>query len=104
MKKISIILSAFAVVLGMVSCNKELELRNPNNQTTYEFGDSESELQEAVISCYNRIRLEGTFARVGYTMDAVRGDEIWNASQISASVTPLRLDRPALEILNARKV
>ena len=82
MKRINIILSAFAVVLGMVSCNKELELRNPNNQTTYDFGDTESELQEAVISCYNRIRLEGTFARVGYTMDAVRGDEIWNASQI----------------------
>ncbi len=82
MRKISIILSAFALVMGMSSCNKELELRNPNNQTTYDFGDSESELQEAVISCYNRIRLEGTFARVGYTMDAVRGDEIWNASQV----------------------
>ena len=81
MKKINIILSAVAVVFGMVSCNDALELKNPNNQTTYEFGDSESELQEAVISCYNRIRLEGTFARVGYTMDAVRGDEIWNASQ-----------------------
>ena len=51
MKRINIILSAFAVVLGMVSCNKELELRNPNNQTTYDFGDTESELQEAVISC-----------------------------------------------------
>lgn len=82
MKKLTIILSAFAVVFGMSSCNDELELRNPNNQTTYDFGDSEAELQEAVISCYNRIRLEGTFARVGYTMDAVRGDEIWNASQI----------------------
>ena len=82
MKKVYIILSALAVVFGMASCNDELELRNPNNQTTYDFGDSESELQEAVISCYNRIRLEGTFARVGYTMDAVRGDEIWNASQI----------------------
>ena len=82
MKKVYIILSALAVVFGMASCNDELELRNPNNQTTYDFGDSESELQEAVIACYNRIRLEGTFARVGYTMDAVRGDEIWNASQI----------------------
>ena len=82
MKKVYIILSALAVVFGMASCNDELELRNPNNQTTYDFGDSESELQEAVISCYNRIRLEGTFASVGYTMDAVRGDEIWNASQI----------------------
>ncbi len=82
MKKISIILSVFAVVLGMASCDKQLELRNPNSQTTYDFGDSEAELQEAVISCYNRIRLEGSFARVGYTIDAVRGDEIWNASQI----------------------
>ena len=82
MKKVYIILSALAVVFGMASCNDELELKNPNNQTTYDFGDSESELQEAVIACYNRIRLEGTFARVGYTMDAVRGDEIWNASQI----------------------
>ena len=33
------------------------------------------------MACYNRIRLEGTFARVGYTLDAVRGDEVWNASQ-----------------------
>ena len=82
MKKVYIILSALAVVFGMASCNDELELRNPNNQTTYDFGDSESELQEAVISCYNRIRLEGSFARVGYTHDAVRGDEVWNASQI----------------------
>ena len=82
MKKVYIILSALAVVFGMASCNDALELKNPNNQTTYDFGDTESELQEAVISCYNRIRLEGTFARVGYTMDAVRGDEVWNASQI----------------------
>lgn len=82
MKKVYIILSALAVVFGMASCNDELELKNPNNQTTYDFGDSESELQEAVISIYNRIRLEGTFARVGYTMDAVRGDELWNASQV----------------------
>lgn len=82
MKKLTIILSAFAVVFGMASCNDELELRNPNNQTTYDFGDSESELQEAIVSCYNRIRLDGSFSRIGYTMDAVRGDEIWNASQI----------------------
>ena len=37
--------------------------------------------REAIIACYNRIRLEGTFARVGYTLDAVRGDEVWNSSQ-----------------------
>ena len=79
MKRINIILSAvFAAAL--VSCANELDVTNPNNQTTYDFGNNESDLQEAVIACYNRARLEGTFARVGYTMDAVRGDEVWNSS------------------------
>lgn len=81
MKSLNIILTMLALIGGMTACNKELDVKNPNNQTTYDFGKSESELQEAVIACYNRIRLEGTFARVGYTLDAVRGDEVWNSSQ-----------------------
>ena len=81
MKISNIILSILVLVGLMTSCSDALNVENPNNQTTYDFGDSESELEEAVISCYNRIRLEGTFARVGYTMDAVRGDEVWNSSQ-----------------------
>lgn len=82
MKRINIVLSAIAVTFSLASCDGMLELRNPNNQTTYDFGKSEADLQEAIIACYNRIRLEGTFARVGYTMDAVRGDEVWNSSQV----------------------
>jgi len=70
-----------ALIGSMTACNDQLDVTNPNNQTTYDFGNTESDLQEAVISCYNRIRLEGTFARVGYTLDAVRGDEVWNSSQ-----------------------
>ena len=81
MKNIKIFLAMLALIGGMTACNDQLDVQNPNNQTTYDFGDSESELQEAVIACYNRIRLEGTFARVGYTLDAVRGDEVWNSSQ-----------------------
>jgi len=81
MKRINIILTMLALIGGMTACNDQLDVQNPNNQTTYDFGNSESELKEAVISCYNRIRLEGTFARVGYTLDAVRGDEVWNSSQ-----------------------
>ena len=81
MKKISIVL-AFLVILGSAaSCDKYLDVKNPNNQTTYDFGYTEADLEEALVACYNRIRLEGTFARVGYTLDAVRGDEVWNASQ-----------------------
>lgn len=81
MKRLNIILTLLALIGGMTACDDQLDVTNPNSQTTYDFGDSESELQEAVIACYNRIRLEGTFARVGYTMDAVRGDEVWNSSQ-----------------------
>ncbi len=81
MKSLNIILTMLALIGGMTACNDALDVTNPNNQTTYDFGNTESDLQEAVIACYNRIRLEGTFARVGYTMDAVRGDEVWNSSQ-----------------------
>ena len=74
-------MAMLAIVAGMTACDDMLDVTNPNNQTTYDFGDSESELQEVIIACYNRIRLEGTFSRVGYTLDAVRGDEVWNSSQ-----------------------
>jgi len=70
-----------ALIGGMTACNDELDVTNPNSQTTYDFGNTESDLQEAIIACYNRIRLEGTYSRVGYTLDAVRGDEVWNSSQ-----------------------
>mgnify|MGYP001810130678 CR=1 FL=1 len=81
MKRINRFLTMLALIGSMTACNDQLDVTNPNNQTTYDFGNTESDLQEAVISCYNRIRLEGTFARVGYTLDAVRGDEVWNSSQ-----------------------
>ncbi|MDP4272053.1 MAG: RagB/SusD family nutrient uptake outer membrane protein, partial [Bacteroidota bacterium] len=81
MKNINKILTVLALVASMTACNDNLDLKNPNSQTTADFGNSESDLQEVVIACYNRIRLEGTYARVGYTLDAVRGDEVWNSSQ-----------------------
>ncbi|MBN2611460.1 MAG: RagB/SusD family nutrient uptake outer membrane protein [Bacteroidales bacterium] len=81
MKNLNIILLILALIGGLTACDDKLEVTDPNNQTTAGFGDSESELEEAIIACYNRIRLEGTFARVGYTLDAVRGDEVWNSSQ-----------------------
>ena len=81
MKKLNIFLIILALIGGFTACDEQLDVTNPNSQTTADFGDSESELQEVVIAAYNRIRLEGSFARVGYTMDAVRGDEVWNSSQ-----------------------
>ena len=55
---------------------------NTNQQTTGGFGDDETTLQEAVIACYNHIRMEGTYGRVGYNYDVCRGDEAWNSSQV----------------------
>jgi len=81
MKNINKIIIMLVLGMGMTACNDQLNISNPNSQTTYDFGNTESDLNEAVIACYNRIRLEGTFARVGYTLDAVRGDEVWNSSQ-----------------------
>ena len=82
MKRSYIAIAAALLAAGFASCSDELDVTNPNTQTTEDFGKDESTLQEAVIACYNRIRLEGTFARVGYTMDAVRGDEVYNPGLI----------------------
>jgi hypothetical protein len=55
---------------------------NPNQQTTATFGMTAEDLEENVIAAYNHIRMEGTYARVGYTLDVCRGDEVWNSSQV----------------------
>ncbi|MCB0651063.1 MAG: RagB/SusD family nutrient uptake outer membrane protein [Saprospiraceae bacterium] len=81
MKSLNIILTILVLIGSFTACNKELDVINPNNQTTYEFGNTETDLQEAVIACYNPLRYDGSFSRVGYTLDAVRGDEVWNSSQ-----------------------
>ncbi len=81
MKNLKIILTMLVLIVSSSACRDELLVENPNNPTTSDFGKSESDFREVVIACYNRIRLDGTFARVGYTLDAVRGDEVWNSSQ-----------------------
>ena len=76
---------SFALLLGaaaFTSCGDKLELINPNQQTSGTFGYNADELEENVIAAYNHIRMEGTFARVGYTLDVCRGDEVWNSSQV----------------------
>ena len=75
---------SLALMLGigtLTSCSEKLELTNPNQPTTGTFGNTVEDLQEAVIACYHHMRMEGTFARVGYTLDLVRGDEAWNSAQ-----------------------
>ncbi len=76
---------SFALLLGiatMTSCSEKLEVSDPNRQTSETFGNSADDLEECVIACYNHMRMEGTYARVGYNLDVTRGDEVWNSSQV----------------------
>ena len=66
----------------LTSCEDKLDVSNPNQQTTATFGNTADDLEENVIAAYNHIRMEGTYARVGYTLDVCRGDEVWNSSQV----------------------
>ena len=76
---------SLALGLGLstlTSCDDKLEVSNPNQQTTATFGNTAEELEETIIAAYNHSRMEGTYARVGYTLDVCRGDEVWNSSQV----------------------
>ena len=73
------------LILGfstLVSCSDKMDLLNPNQQTSSTFGFNADDLEESVIAAYNHIRMEGSYARVGYTIDVCRGDEAWNSSQV----------------------
>ena len=78
--------STLAILLGIgalaTSCEDRLDMTNPNQQTTATFGNTPADLEEAVIAAYNHIRMEGSYARVGYNIDVMRGDEAWNCSQV----------------------
>lgn len=75
---------SYALLLGLAtltSCEDKLDLINPNQQTTGTYGNTADDLEECVVGTYKRIRMEGSYARVGYTYDLTRGDEVWNSSQ-----------------------
>ena len=65
---------SLAVLMGVAtlsSCDSELDVTNPNQQTAATFGFSADDLEENVIAAY-----------VGYMLDVCRGDEVWNSSQV----------------------
>ena len=82
MKLHKITLATLLGLATMTSCDDKLDLTNPNQQTTSTYGNSVADLEECVIAAYNHTRMEGSYARVGYTIDVCRGDEVWNSSQV----------------------
>ena len=76
---------SLALLLGIgmfTSCSSKLDVENPNQQNIDTFGNTAEDLEESVIAAYNHLRMEGSFARVGYMIDVCRGDECWNSSQV----------------------
>ena len=82
MKLYKISLAILMGIATLTACEEKLDLTNPNQQTTGTFGYTADDLEECVVAAYNHIRMEGTYARVGYTIDVCRGDEAWNSSQV----------------------
>ncbi len=80
--KLSLALFLGLGAMANTSCEDKLDVTNPNQQTTGTFGFNADDLEECVIAAYNHIRMEGSSARVGYTLDVTRGDEVWNSSQV----------------------
>ena len=80
--KVSLALFRGRGARAATSCEDKLDVTNPNLQTTGTFGFNADDLEECVIAAYNHIRMEGSSARVGYTLDVTRGDEVWNSSQV----------------------
>ena len=75
---------SLALLMGvgiLTSCSDKLDVTDPNQPTTTGFGSTAAELEESVIAMYNHIRMEGSYARVGYGNDICRADEVWNCSQ-----------------------
>ena len=82
MKLNRISLALIMGVMAFAACGDKLDLTNPNQQTSGTYGFTADDLEENVIAAYNHIRMEGTYARVGYMLDVCRGDEVWNSSQV----------------------
>ena len=80
--KLSLAIFLSLGAMATTSCEDKLDVTNPNQQTTGTFGFNADDLEECVIAAYNHIRMEGSSARVGYTLDVTRGDEVWNSSQV----------------------
>ena len=76
LKNIMVVGLGLSMLTGLASCEDKLDIVNANQQTTTDFGNTSTDLEEAVIACYNHIRMDGTFSRLGYVEEVAGGDEV----------------------------
>jgi hypothetical protein len=63
MKKIFLITAVFLNLLFLSSCDKELELNNPNTLTTGQYWATESDAQAGINSVYAMFYKDGMWQR-----------------------------------------
>lgn len=93
MKNFKIILSAFLIV-GFTSCDKDLDVTNPNSQTFDTYWQDSDEALEGLTAAYAGLIVEGTYMRMLPACTDGRGDDFrgnspWVAyDQFSAFTIP----------------
>ena len=80
MKNFKYIVAAFSITALLVSCDGNLDVSNPNLQTSADFWKSESDIAEGVTAIYNRLILDGSYQRTTPVLDDVRGDDVHSES------------------------
>lgn len=80
---------SIAAITGIMftSCDKKLEVTDPNAQTSADFWKTESDIAEGVVATYNLLLIDGTFTRTLPALVDVRGDDV--NSQSPWTIYPL---------------
>lgn len=66
----------FLASLVLVSCDKKLDLFNPNYPTTETFWKTAAQADAGIIAVYNALALEGTYTRSFPGLSDSRGDDV----------------------------
>jgi hypothetical protein len=87
MKHLKYIMAAISITLLLASCDSNLDVANPNLQTSVDFWKNESQISEGVTAIYNRLIIDGTYQRTLPALKDVRGDDV--NSQSPWTIYPL---------------
>ena len=80
MNHIKYFIAALSTTLLFVACDSNLDVANPNTQTSADFWKNESQISEGVTAIYNRLIIDGTYQRTLPALKDVRGDDVNSAS------------------------
>jgi starch-binding outer membrane protein, SusD/RagB family len=74
--KISFLILTLVTIIGIISCDKKLDLTNPNNLTVESYFKTSTELVNGVNSVYGVLRSPNLVGREWFFLHDTRGDEM----------------------------